>query len=69
MSLKKPLEDKKRDRLRRLRDEKGLYQAAGLVGCSRQTFERALGGLDLNPGTVALLDAAFAQRDRDNRNP
>jgi hypothetical protein len=48
---------------------KGTGQAAVLLGCSVHTMERAVGGLEMNPGTVALLEKKISDRDALGRVP
>lgn len=66
---KRPVPAEHGERIRRLVEAKGLYQAADLLGCSKDTVTKALAGLALTPGSRALLAAAIEQRTRDGKNP
>lgn len=69
MSTKVPLPDPQRARCKRLIAAKGHAKAAELLGCSRPTLDRAIGGLELLPGTVALINQAIAERDAERKDP
>ena len=49
--------------------DKGVYVAAKLLGCSKATLDRAIGGLGVLPGTAALLRLKIAERDAAGKNP
>ena len=46
--------------LRSLIEQRGHGQAAEQLGISEQTLDRAIGGLDLQPGTRALIGNVIA---------
>ena len=56
-------------RLRRLAEQKGVGQAARFIGLAPNTFDRARGGLPMQPGTRALVAAAISKRDQEGKDP
>jgi hypothetical protein len=56
-------------RIKALVEAKGVVRSADLLGLAQNTFDRARGGLPLHPGTRALVTAALAKRDQENKNP
>ena len=56
-----PLPDDLRRFLAALVDQHGEHEARRIVGLSRSAFSRALAGLGVYPGTVALARLGLAQ--------
>jgi hypothetical protein len=44
-------------------EARGISRASGLVGVSRDTYERAAGGLPIRRGSAALVRTALARTD------
>ena len=57
------------ERIKAIIATKGLCVAAERLGSSVHTIERAIGGLNLNPGTKALLEQKIAERDKKGKTP
>ncbi len=57
------------DRLGRLAAAKGVCQAARFIGVAVNTFDRARGGLPVQPGTASLIAAAVAKRNQEGKDP
>jgi hypothetical protein len=66
---RQPLLPEQVARLQRLAASKGVCQAARFVGVAVNTFDRARGGLPLQPGTCLLIGAAIAKRDQEGKDP
>jgi hypothetical protein len=56
-------------RIEALAKAKGIVVAAELLGLAHNTFDRARGGLRLQPGTRALVAAKLAKRDQEGKSP
>ena len=63
------LSENQRQRISALTDAKGAVRAAALLDISKQTLDRALGGLTLHPWTVHKVEAAFRERDAEGKQP
>lgn len=56
------LSDSERDALAGLRfDAHGIWRASALVGVSRDTYERAAGGLPIRRGSAVLIRLALTR--------
>ena len=65
----KVVPEPQRERIRSLMATKGVYTAAKLIGCGKSTLDRAIGGLGVLPGTVALIQVKLAERDAAGKDP
>lgn len=61
----KPASKELQQRLRKLVDEMGEWRAYEELGLNRLTFARALAGLPLRPGSIALIERAIDARHRE----
>ena len=70
MSLEhSPLPEDARKRIVALMAAHGASQAARFLKISPQTFDRAIGGLNLHPWTLLSLEKAIEERDAAGKVP
>lgn len=60
-ALGKPLDPELQGALANLIEREGEQMAAAICGCSRQTLARAVDGLGVRAGTVALFRAGLSK--------
>ena len=65
----RPLSDKHRERIKAIQAAHGLTRAADFLGRSKQTLDRAVGGLPMHPWTLLKIEEAIAERDAAGKTP